>query len=496
MRRIRVIVGVLIMVSLLATGIGQAFADGTVNENLSYTGENPVSDIYVQPDLFCINIIAQPESYNPQTVLVTGVLFAPYGCEITNAGLMVGSDLYSTKTVYRFRNAKNPEELSQMNVEVDASRSGYAFFIDLSHAENLGSKVDTRVKMEINGLQLDVGYTVRLNPALAAYPDIVHALDGYCIEPRDQNELVNDLQESLKNLNYLSEDKLSGIYDEETQKAMEAFCRTNELNYSEHGITTEMMSKVVSTMAIGKESGFMGFMKESGLMGFLMKDLTIGNFELKMWMVVAGAALLVLIILVILLIVIHKKKKGASQSYDSFQSYGHTSMGTENPEIYRTTRDIPLTAQEPAPSDGPNILSVGDEETVSLGEQEQSVVVRGDQPTQDAPMELSFKLMVRMIYQGVYADQNARMTQGVKLIIGRGNAAQIQTNDADTSVSHQHGMFYVQDRNVRYMDMSKNGTRVNQTSVLHRDESIVLPVGTKMQLDMGSHQVLVLVQQQ
>ena len=114
---------------------------------------------------------------------------------------------------------------------------------------------------------------------------------------------------------------------------------------------------------------------------------------------------------------------------------------------------------------------------------------KGNQIT--ARKETEHILKIRMIYSDRYLDKDLRLKDGGEAAIGRSEEAAIQTNPADNSVSHRHGVFTMTGNGVKYTDYSRNGTRFNSRQTLQNGESVLIPFSTRAQLDIGAHIVLV-----
>ena len=433
------------------------------------------------PDRYMVGLHSRAEWFSAQSVLVSGILFAPEGTEITNAGVEL-PDLkwIEAEHVYRFTSAYEPAELSNMNVEVDKQRSAFAFLVDLSSAGLTEGAVELNVKMDIGGMAENVTGKVNIKPSYPAYPDIRHALDGFYIRYGESESSVRDLQNNLVALNYLRTEQVSGTYDENTRAAVTQFCRTNkmetaEIEKSEKGITTTAAALMTSGYATPNTSGFMGFLKN--------ELFSLGTFTVEMWMVLAAAAFLLAIILILVLLLTRKKKNSVQQEvYEEYPPMGPMQTAQEGGfQGQNQTQSV-------------NILSIGDEPTVSLEDEPKPVIeAREDEATTDLKPKKTYAIKVRMIYQKQYADQEVTMEEGQSVIIGRSSQATIQTNPVDTSVSHEHGVIRAEDGVITYTDSSRNGTKLAGGKTLKRDESVNMPMDMRLQMEIGSHQIIMMV---
>ena len=223
---------------------------------------------------------------------------------------------------------------------------------------------------------------------------------------------------------------------------------------------------------------------------FMTRDLQIAQMNLKMWMLFAAGAAILLIVLVLILVISGRKRKKQAQqnSFETMPGF-QTEMGVEA---------APDEASAEQPEGAGEILSIGDEPTVNLDESPVTggLIMEEDGETTDIPGAVpeipQYLLQIRMFYNEQYANESKILTETAPITIGRGEAAQIQTNPKDTSVSHAHGRFYVQDDAVYYADLSRNGTVLNSTKTLKKD-SIQLPLNVRLQMEIGTHKIWVLV---
>ena len=347
-------------------------------------------------------------------------------------------------------------------------------------------------------------FTVYLSNDSYAYPDVEHALRGLCIFRDEKRQEVGWLQDKLAEKEYLDAELKTRVYDENTARAMKDLCAINDLAYSEDGVKPETLSAILSDKFDGKNEGIKGYLK---------RYITIADYDIPLWMLAAAGAGLILIILIIVLIITgakRKKKKKAAGFSGGFDAPMNSGMNAPHTAAETDVNDLGGNIEElggedsirennligglpPEGLNGPGDISyVGDGDTVDMETLQKPVggiAFGSDAPTVD----LAYKVLLRLFYEGQYMDTQTDIPEGGMKIIGRGRDAELQTNPADNSVSHRHGQFAVENGNVTYTDTSRNGTRVNGQKTLQNGEKITLPFNTKVQLEIGSHKIWVMV---
>ncbi len=222
---------------------------------------------------------------------------------------------------------------------------------------------------------------------------------------------------------------------------------------------------------------------------FMQQDLVLMDNTFKMWMAFAAGAGLILIVLVIILITTRKKRKKTPDNVVQMEGI-HTMMDDDS------------SAQSPKEDEQPQILSIGDEPTVNLEEMSQNngIVVGADDVTTDMPIETTVKktqylVQVQMHYGDLVAEARPILTESTPIVFGRGEGPEVtvRTNPSDTSVSHRHGTIYLQNDLPWYRDDSRNGTILNGARTLHSGDTAQLAVQTKIQLELGTHRVLLFI---
>ena len=218
------------------------------------------------------------------------------------------------------------------------------------------------------------------------------------------------------------------------------------------------------------------------IVDFMTGDISLLNLNLKMWMIFAIGAALILIVLIVILVISDARRK---KKHDGIvMETGHTEQESE-PEPYST--------QNPENQ----ILSIGDEPTVNLDEQignDNGIVMVNDEETQDLVRKTQYLVQVQMHYNGLVSEKRPILDDmTAEIVFGRDEGATVVTNPEDKSVSRRHGVITLKAGEPWYTNESKNGTILNNSRTLGMDESVKLPLTTKIQLDMGRHKVLLFI---
>lgn len=127
--------------------------------------------------------------------------------------------------------------------------------------------------------------------------------------------------------------------------------------------------------------------------------------------------------------------------------------------------------QEENPSFSPGMASRLPEDQVLPGSMEQTVdMSTGD----DSSLNMtvvgeSQNITLRIDYNGTSTDKAYELSEGIPLIIGRGTDADIRTNKDDMRISRKHGQFSYRNGAVYYRDLSRTGTLIDGQMV-HEDE--------------------------
>lgn len=447
-------------------------------------------------DGYGIGLHVRTDAFKPSTVIISGNLYAEEGMELVSviAGLDNGS-LFKGESLLRYgcpAGADSPDSLegtivSQLGnemLDIDYSRAGFAFLVDLSgagltpgsHQVNVSLMLSTASRPNMACAPLTTTVTVAENGAFV--PDLMYYLSGvprFVIRNGDSGEKVSILQTNLITLKYLDEGARTNVYDEATQTAVRELCAANGQDFSTEGVTASLDAFISSGCAIGKETVPEDVLGK--VLYFMNSKLPLGALELPWWVVIASVAGLLVIVLVVILIVkaSSRRRGGAEIPADASFEQG----------IKTSQDDVPgpeVKAEQPEVS---RIVSTGDEETVDLNNSQNGFVIAEDEPTLDM-REVQCHFRIRMCYREKIKEMEQAFSSSKQMIIGVGDAADIRTNPEDKKVSRMHGVFEIKDGTPYYTDRSKNGTRVNGAAMLHND-SVELRVGVMYQLDMGEH---------
>ena len=443
------------------------------NRNITYTIDMDVIPGYKDTSRYLVGLHSRMNAFHSKSVLISGILLAPAGTEIVNAGVQVGDRWFPAAEVCRFFSQNIPEsELKDMEVEVDKTRSAFAFLVDLSEANLQDGYM---IKMEVSGVTLMFSdYALTLDDNCWPYSDVEHALDGYIVKYGESGEGVNILQRNLAAKKYLEENQLSGIYDEATRLAVKDFCKVNglsetEIEKSERGVTQAVF--LLSSDAQADAKPGLGLKDVLDVMN--REIFSIGEFSIELWLIVAAGALLIAVILVLVLIHTRRKKR---------------------------IKPVPTADEQPIVNSdlsSGNMIEI-DDPTVDL-EKEAGGNGKIVSELDDATEELSiFSITLRLFYNGMYADHSVQLKEGESVVIGRSSEAKIQTNPDDKSVSSKHGLFSVKNGTVIYTDQSTNGTKVGESLYLGKNkdaQTFDLPLNTRVTMELGVHKVWVLVRQ-
>ena len=453
------------------------------NFNDSYQLNLPTGEEQTDPGAYLFALHTRPEAYNPASVLISGVLYAPAETEILEATVTTGNGGTYTipaSDIIRISCGSDPASASALTFEPDRDRSAFAFLVDLSEEGLPDGAVELTVTLTTDRL-LTLSTTAMLNAALGQYYHVTRAVREQCLKLDDQDQEdrhVTRFQQKLADLGYLTENDLSGIFDEKTMAAARKVLDRYDRNAGNETLNPEEVGFILSDQPEPKPE------EEEGLpgkaLGFFRNTVHLFGRDIPVWILTAAGAALLLIILIVILLITGRKKKARRREKEA------STMS----ELSR--RSAFITGQEES-EQAQQILTIGDEPTMDLAEAEAGggLVYSGDEPTTDLDTQL-YTVKLRLIYSGQYMDTEVRLQDNGEAVIGRGEGVQIQTNPADTSVSHRHGLFNVKNGLVTYTDNSRNGTRYNGQRMLHKGESVNIPFNTKVQIDVGNHKVLVI----
>lgn len=475
-----------------------------INETIQYLESRPiVMPVCNVKDGYGIGLHVREEAYQPSTVIISGGLFAEMGMELTsvtvildNGVMLKGESLvrYADQAPAEGDDSLEAAMITQLQAEmldIDYTRAGFAFAVDLSGAGLAAGSHEVNVSMMLSSTSVENLASARLTTTIniaddgTFVPDLVYYLTGvpqFVIRNGESGEAVATLQANLVALQYLSEEAQSGVYDEATQNALRELCASNDQAFNEEGVTAALDKFIVSGYVAAKETEPAGWMEK--VLAFLNSPLILGSLELPYWVLIAAAAGLIVIVVMIILIVKAAGKKKADASMGASYEGGFE-------QGFRTSMDEESGMNESNDSLEGGIINTGDEETKDMSELEPmpqgnpSVVIAEDEATIDQN-EVVCHLRVQMYYKDMVKETAETFSNQKQLVIGVGEAANIRTNPADKKVSRLHGVFEVKDGCPCYTDRSKNGTIVNGASELHHD-TIGLKVGVLYQLEMGEH---------
>lgn len=451
------------------------------NQDDAYELNLPTGEELSESGEYVYALHTRTDAYNPASVLISGVLFASPETEIMDATVTPDGGkphMIPGSEILRTRIGSEPASVATLTFEPDRERAGFAFLVDLSEDELPDGPVPVTVTLTINRV-LPLKTTVILNKGLGQYYHVTRAIREQCLSLADQGDHVQRFQERLNDLGYLKEEELSGTFDEKTLAAARELLNQYQRNAGNEYLNPEEVGFILSEQPGAKPEGEKGFFEK--IADFFQNNVPLFGQAVPVWMLTAAGAALLLIILIVILLITGRKKKARRREMEA------SSMN----ELSR--RSAFITGQKEA-EQGQQILTVvGDEPTMDLAEAEtgSGLVYSGDEPTTDLNTPL-YAVKVRLIYSGQYMDTAVRLQEGEEAVIGRGDGVQIQTNPADTSVSHQHGKFGISHGMVTYTDNSRNGTRFNSQRTLHRGDTVSIPLNTKAQMEIGNHKVLVI----
>ena len=447
--------GLSLMLALMLTaGICLALAEG--NPTIEYSDSSIVAGEIARDDArYVIVMQTGNKASNPKSLLVSGVLLAPEGTEISRAWITFDDQTNAPAwKVVRYETAYTPENPDSLTFTPDMKRSGFAFLADVT-----GSNLPDG----------EVGMTVSLKLGEDEAP----------VELRYTAELSQD----------------APVYEDE-QAAVEALHPTT-LVITNDGSGSDGGNAVAEIPAATPEEE-KGFFQK--VLDTLTGTVSIGSFVVPLWMLIAAGALLVLIVIALILIISGAKKKKAAKALanlnselkDFSSSPFKTSQDGGGEE--QTPPDLNETTSNPdAPAPGIGILSIGDEDTVdleALQKQNAGILFAGDEATTDIKVT-GYPVQFELVFRDEFMKTEATIPEDAQIVIGRGGEATIQTNPGDTSVSHRHGVFSVRNGQVCYTDQSRNGTRYNGQRTLRKGDTIALPFGTIVYLEVGAHTVKV-----
>ena len=418
----------------------------------------------IVPTRYLFAMHKRAEAYNPSSVLISGVLYAPAGTQILQAVVTPVSGqplVVQGEQIWRCPNQEKPDAASSLQFKPDEARAGFAFLVDMTAAGlTEDGEIPVNVKLLIDqNIEPELSTVVSLRNAWGACNTLPRALRGRCIELNDQdNDQVREIRQRLVDLRCLDQAAAAGVWDAACMQA------ANEL-LGAHGLETN--PDFLSPEAVGFLRSGQSGAKAGGSGGFFSASLALFGLELPLWLLAAVVLILLVILLVVLWVVLRKRKR-------TRQDVSPAPAVPDKPQPVAkvlTTWDAPAADAGSAGGSGPGLNQV-------------------DIPT--TPVSpASYALQLRLIYGGRYTDQNILLREGEKVTIGRSPSAGIHTHPGDVSASSLHGSFTPAGGMLRYTDFSRNGTRFNGQKLLRNGETVNIPLNAKAQLDIGRHKVLV-----
>ena len=467
----------LLLVLGMMTGPASALAEATGTVNQTDTNEMSVEAVQdVQIKGSCLaGIMEREKSYNPASVLISGILYAPAGTEILEAVVECAGEVHRIpgSAVYRMKVKDfSPDRLSELQTEPDLDRAAFAFLVDLSKDNPAEGKSEAKVTLILKEDQeITLATAVSIEASMGRFLNVIPAVFDQAMYITYRGAELDNLQNRLVELNYLEPEAVTGECDQATMDAANRLLAENGYRGEvDNGyITAKAMGFIASDQVKAKGEGgnFLSFLKDS---------VTLFDREVPLWLLIAaGAALIVLLVLLALLIIGKKRKPDSQQDTDE--------------------SDLAPKAFITSPEDiGAQILTIGDEPTMDLtgtGDPAGAIAFGEDEATTELK-EPGYILRVRMFFRDVYLDKNLKLMENGRAVIGRGSEAAIQTNPEDASISHRHGVFTAVQGRINYQDESRNGTIYNGQRTIHKGETVTIPLNTKVQLEIGEHKILVI----
>lgn len=290
----------------------------------------------------------------------------------------------------------------------------------------------------------------------------------------DDSKYIAKMQIVLQNLNLYTETMKVGILDQATVNAVELYCQEYGMelvrgqyiakniieDILENGPNRKPYEKPEPTMS----EKFTEFLQRSVMM--------LGEFSVKMWMLIA---LIVALLFVIILIIILSRKKPEKRSEhsmslsNSMRSAQVSGMNARNPYTYTGS--------------GMDNASMGDDDATRPSTHGYG----GD--NDDATVKLGSGINVTLnISGGVSSGVERVLISSKSYIIGRPTKYGRECDLAlagDDSISRKHVALYYQDKQLYVRDLaSKNGTSVNgqkisgQAAAATSDETVPLGSGS------------------
>ncbi len=479
-------------ICLLLMGAAAAEANNTID----YRDELVAQTMTMMDgeDGYIVGMHKRETAYNPSTVILSGSLFASSGMEITDVSVTVdGGYTAKGENLTRYEGGYPEETINQQLAnqgasigEIDTKRCGFIFTVDLSGAglSDAEQTVNVTLKManaRTSGITVEaMATTAWLNSNASPVYDLVYELTGVptlVIRNEESSELVAQLQANLQELNYMTAEQQTGVYDQTTRDAVRRLCAINDQVFAEDGVTMTLEKFIASGIAqAAPEDGFF-----SRVLDFLKKELSIASLSVPVWAIIAGAAGLVAIILTVILIATRKKSKPPRTAPE--------------PTPAPMPEPIPAPIPEPIPAPVPGPVPGLDDSTVDLKNPQEDEKTVDLQPVPS----IQYVIKIRLDFRGKFIDKESRISEGQEATIGRGEAATFRTHKDDLVVSHLHGAFRVINGKPCYVDTSKNGTMLDEKPLNEGETFELLPLSVlpdkfiRHRMALGDHRAYVIV---
>ena len=289
------------------------------------------------------------------------------------------------------------------------------------------------VSDEVWAAVFDMQGLVSITPVPTEAPtDVVEYAD---LELGASGEAVSQMQIRLKELGFFTTDAMTlSVYDEQTQAAVELFCKFNNIGYQGPGISVELQKAIFSEAATPYSQEAMQLSFAEKMKAFFIGSQVILGIALPgyAWTLIAAAVVAGFAVALVLLLT-GKPKPDINPSLSGVQSNASKSR-SEN--------------------------SVPEEERVIL-------------------MDVSIRFLD--------VERRERVRVKDHFTIGRSVNCSLVLDERDKSMSRSHCMLMIRGGNLVLKDASVNGTFVNDTR--YHNEECVIHSGDRIQI--GKHLLVV-----
>lgn len=298
---------------------------------------------------------------------------------------------------------------------------------------------------------------VATTPPPATIPPEGFAL--YDVDTEDST-FIAQMQTVLKALNLYEADVAVkiGEMDQATMDAVILYCTTYGFNLSSpNGVERNIVTDIITNG--GNRTAYVAPEPALGeqIVEFLQRDVMLGDFAVKMWMLVA---LVVALIFIILLIVILTNRKANDHSGSSF------------PVKNGKGRNRGGNAQS-VPEPNPNGSSFGgSSRPMSMGDSEETLPVAhagSGMDNDEVTVKLGSGINVTLtISGGISAGVRRVLIGAANYVIGRPAASGASCDlalEGDRTISRKHAALSYQQNQLYLFSLSENGTRVNGQAI-------------------------------